>query len=96
MKISHKLRVLILLLGLGVTFVVLGKTIKRHYTDAQLMQHCINVNKGDILPYPEGCMKPIRIKNDIFEFINVNGQKEMYVVIKMRDSTFRYAKVRNS
>lgn len=90
-----KLKILIFIFGLGFACVVTGACLKALHSADELMTHCIGVNNGEILPYPEGCLKPISLKDGVFIFLNTNGIKEQYVIIRLRDGTFRYTKIGN-
>lgn len=90
-----RFKILILLLGIGISFVVAGAYLKSRHDASELMFHCMGVNNKDIIPYPGGCLTPIDLKDGVLTFINVSGMKERYVVIRLRDGTFKYAKVGN-
>lgn len=57
-----------------------------------LFDHCVRINKGE-LPYPNGCAKPISLKNDLFKFYDVHGKINDYIIITTRDGEIHYYKV---
>lgn len=61
------------------------------YNDT-LLDHCVRINGGE-LPYPNGCVKPIDLKKDIFSFYDADGKVIEYVVVYTRDGDFHYYKV---
>lgn len=96
MKVCPRCLSLTLLFLLGFVATVAGCWGKSHFSDRDMLQHCTNINKGEILPYPKGCAKPVNIKDDIFTFINTDGKKEHYVIVKKRNGEFHYYEITRS
>ena len=96
MKLCQKLLAFGLLFLLGFGAITVACFAKTHFSARDLIVHCTNINKGDILPFPKGCATPVEIVDNVFTFVNAQGVLETYVIVTKRDGTFQYYEVNHS
>lgn len=85
-----------LLFLLGFVAIVVATLVRGYHSDEQLLRHCININRGELLPYPNGCAKPVAIVKDVLVFINTQGYEEHYVVVRLRGGGYHYYEINKS
>lgn len=85
-----------MLFSVGFCAIVVTCVAKTHYSARDLLIHCTNINKGNILPYPSGCARPVEVIDNVFTFVNAQGALETYVIVSKRDGTFQYYEVNHS
>lgn len=96
MKTSSRVRMLTVIISLTLACVLAIILIITRPSSMDLLEHCKNINQGNNVPYPDGCMQPIDFYDGIFIFINTNGEIETYIVITKRDGTFLYYSINHS